>query len=90
MVQEVPTRLYSTLVNKIGQDFLDIQSEWKKTGLAAFWSILVAFFQNVMAANIIENFNIFEIFLLLQGGKKKILDFIEIEKTFVNKKGATF
>ena len=44
-----------------------------------------------MAANIIKNFKNFEIFLLLKGGKKKnVLDFLEIEKTFVNKKGATF
>ena len=34
----------------------------KKVLLAAFWPILVIFFQPVMATNIIENFNIFEIF----------------------------
>ena len=34
----------------------------KKVGLAAFWPILVIFFQPVMATNIIENFTIFEIF----------------------------
>ena len=44
----------------------------KKLGLVAFWPILVIFFlQNVMAANIIENFKNFEIFLLFQGGQKK-------------------
>ena len=49
------------------------------------------FFQNVMAANIIENFKIFEIFLLSQGGQKKcFFDFLEIEKTFENKKGVIF
>ena len=49
------------------------------------------FFQNVMAANIIENFKNFEIFWLSQGGQKKFFfDFLEIEKTFENKKGVIF
>ena len=43
-----------------------------------------------MATNIIKNLKKFEIFWLFQGGKKKNLDFLEIEKTFVNKKGVTF
>ena len=44
-----------------------------------------------MAANIIENLKIFEIFLLPQGGqKKKFLDFLEIDKTFENNKGVIF
>ena len=35
----------------------------KKVGLAAFWPILVFFFQPV-ATNIIENFTIYDFFLL--------------------------
>ena len=65
----------------------------KKLGLVAFWPILVIFlFQNVMAANIIENLKKFEIFWLSQGGQKKFffIDFLEIEKTFENKKGVIF
>ena len=57
----------------MGKEFLDIQGESKKTGisgvLADFGNF---FFQNVMAANIIENFKNFEIFWLSQGGQKKI------------------
>ena len=49
------------------------------------------FFQNVMAANIIENLKIVEIFWLSQGVKNIFfLDFLEIEKTFENKKGVVF
>ena len=49
------------------------------------------FFQNVMAANIIENFKNVEIFLLFQGGQKNFFfDLLEIEKTFENKKGVIF
>ena len=40
--------------------------------------------QNVMAANIIENLKIFEIFLLFKRGQKKFLDCLELEKTFVS------
>ena len=47
----------------------------KKRGLAAFWPILVIFFQNDMAANII---------------KKIFFNVLEIQKTFENKKGANF
>ena len=44
-----------------------------------------------MAANIIENFKNFEIFDFPKGvKKKKIPDFLEIEKTFENKKGVIF
>ena len=44
-----------------------------------------------MAANIIENFKNFEIFWLSQGGQKNFFfDFLEIEKTFENKKGVIF
>ena len=45
---------------------LCIYTGWikKKPGLAAFWLILVFFFQPVMSTNIIENFTIFEIFCL--------------------------
>ena len=44
-----------------------------------------------MAANIIENFKNVEIFLLSQGGQKNFFfDFLEIEKTFENKKGVIF
>ena len=44
-----------------------------------------------MAANIIENLKIFEIFDFPKGVKKKIfLDFLEKEKTFENKKGVIF
>ena len=52
----------------------------------------IFFFQNVMAAIIIENFKNFEIFLTFPRGSKKIffLDFLEIEKTFENKKGVIF
>ena len=64
----------------------------KKLGLVAFLPIVVIFFfQNVMAANIIENLKNFEIFRLSQGGKKIFFfDFLEIEKTFENKKGVIF
>ena len=41
--------------------------------------------QNVMAANIIENLKIVEIFLLFKRGQKKFLDCLEVEKTFLNK-----
>ena len=49
------------------------------------------FFQNVMAANIIENLKKFEIFDFPKGVKKNFFfDFLEIEKTFENKKGVIF
>ena len=64
----------------------------KKLGIVAYWPILVIFlFQNVMAANIIENFKNFEIFDFPKGVKKIFFfDFLEIEKTFENKKGVVF
>ena len=58
----------------------------KKTGISRVLADFGIFFlQNVRAANIIENFKIFEIFWLFQGGNFFSLDFLEIEKTFHQK-----
>ena len=56
-----------------GMRDLLIYTGWiKKVWLAAFWPILVFFFQSVMAINIIENFTIFDFFFTLLRGSKKI------------------
>ena len=49
------------------------------------------FFQNVMAANIIENLKILKFFDFPKWVKKNFFfDFLEIEKTFENKKDVLF